>query len=152
MKSAPSANVTGENEEKFQAHAKPCAHLRSRCILCLLCWCTRHTTNHKPSTTITQSSLPSLQLWSWNSILAQTTWRRGFICTDSCQVDGLFLFSHCLTLLSLSFISVLLVAVHWLFSETTFTPDYSESTLCAGINLGRSVTDSKHKGLWASVL
>ncbi len=41
MKSAPSAKVTGENEEKFQAHAKPCAHLRSHCILCLLCW---HTT------------------------------------------------------------------------------------------------------------
>lgn len=82
----------------------------------LLCWCTHHTTNHKPRTSITQSSPPSLQLWSWNSILAQTTWRRGFICTDSCQFDGLFLFCHCLTLLSLSFISVLLVVVHWLFS------------------------------------
>ncbi len=33
MKNAPSAKVTGENEEKFQAHAKPYAHVRTHSLL-----------------------------------------------------------------------------------------------------------------------
>lgn len=122
----------------------------------LLCWCTHQTTNHNLSASVTQSSPPSLQWWSRNSILAQTTWRRVFFfCTDICQFDGLFLFCHCLTLLALSFISVSLVVVHWLLSTcrkqcTRLTTVSRHCVLSA--TWGVLVADSKQKRPWASVL